>query len=296
VTSVEASPEDRVAPPTAGDAAPGTPPDVPAALARGWFRRRLLTIVVVVVAFGAVVAGFEVVVTGVWFHARQRQLASDFKVGRSRLAPGDAAAVLQIPRLGVNLYVVEGDTVDELRSGRGHRPGTPLPGRLGNSVIVGHRRGWGHPFADLGHLEPGKDLIVVRIRSAEPTVFRVRSLHHVAGDDTSLLAPSKDHRLTLVTGDGGALSDDRLVVTAVSGTPGEVQARRATVGDPAEESVVFNREVGLGLLAFGLAWIAFGSVRRRYGIAATAAVVVPLAVAGMVCLLLDLDLVLAPLR
>jgi sortase A len=134
--------------------------------------------------------------------------------------------VIQIPRLDVNVYAVEGDTVAELRAGPGHRPGTPLPGKRGNSVIVGHRKAWGHPFRDLGKLRPRRDIVVTAVRGADPAIFVVRSVHHVSGDDTRLLRPSDDHRLTLVAGDGGLLSDDRIVVTAVSGTVGSFRASR----------------------------------------------------------------------
>ena len=136
-TAVLAEPDDEGDSPTSGG------PRLPA----GWCRRRSPRSIAVLVLVVGLVAVFEVGVTGVWYHTRQRQLATDFKVGRTQLAPGDVAAVLQIPRLDVNVYVVEGDAVAQLRSGPGHRPGTPLPGKVGNSVIVGHRKGWGHPFA-----------------------------------------------------------------------------------------------------------------------------------------------------
>ena len=293
LTSTEAA----VAPPeiTAAPDDPSVPPHESSA-PRPWLRRPVTAIVVLLVLLAAVVAAFEVGVTGIWYHARQRQLATDFAVGRSHLSTGDAAAVLQIPRLGVNVYVVEGDAVSQLRSGPGHRPGSPLPGKLGNSVIVGHRKGWGHPFRDLDRLKVGKDHIVVRTRGAEPTVFVVKAKRHVSGDDASLLRPSTDHRLTLVTGDGGLLSGDRLVVTAISGPAGKLRTGKAAPDDPSEPSVVFNPVLALAVLAFALAWAALTYLRRRYAAAATAVVVGPLAVAGLVCVLLDADLVLAPLR
>ena len=56
----------------------------------------------------------------------------------------------------MNLVVAEGDSPQQLRSGPGHRIGTPLPGKVGNSVIFGHRTGWGGPLSDLGTLEDGR--------------------------------------------------------------------------------------------------------------------------------------------
>ena len=63
---------------------------------------------------------------------------------------GNAIGVVQIPRLGLNVVVAEGDAPQQLRSGPGHRFGTALPGDIGNAVIVGHRSGWGGPLASIG--------------------------------------------------------------------------------------------------------------------------------------------------
>jgi hypothetical protein len=60
--------------------------------------------------------------------------------------------------------------------------------------------------------------------------------------------------------------------------------------------VILYGEVALAVVAFGLAWLALGYLRVRYGVLATVAVVGPLLVAGLVCVLLWVDLVLAPLR
>jgi sortase A len=295
VTALDTPPvvdEPIVAEPDGGPPPLDVGPPAPPVRARWPFVAVAIVLTVLVV----VIASFEVGVTSIWYHARQRQLATDFKLGRSHLAPGDAAAVIQIPRLDVNLYVVEGDTVAQLRSGPGHRPGTPLPGKRGNSVIVGHRKAWGHPFRDLGKLRPRRDVVFAAIRGAEPALFVVRTVRHVPAGDSRLLRPSTDHRLTLVAGDGGLLSDDRLVVTAVSGPVGSFRAGRSAPGDPDEPSVILNGDVALAVVAFGLAWLALGYLRVRYGVLATVAVVGPLLVAGLVCVLLWVDLVLAPLR
>ena len=76
-TAVLAEPDDEGNAPTSGG------PRLPA----GWLRRRLTAIVAVLVLVVGLVAVFEVGVTGLWYHARQRQLATDFKVGRARLRP-----------------------------------------------------------------------------------------------------------------------------------------------------------------------------------------------------------------
>ncbi len=52
------------------------------------------------------------------------------------------------------MVVVEGTGADQLRSGPGHYPGTPLPGETGNVAIAGHRTTYLHPFYNLNELVP----------------------------------------------------------------------------------------------------------------------------------------------
>jgi sortase A len=111
--------------------------------------------------------------------------------------PGDAVAVIQIPRLGLEQAVVEGTSVSDLRKGPGHYVGTPLPGQPGNSGIAGHRTTYGAPFNHVDELVPG-DSIIVRTRAG---TFR----YEVAGHDVvkptqvDVLLPKGDNRLTLTT-------------------------------------------------------------------------------------------------
>ena len=74
---------------------------------------------------------------------------------------------------------------EDLRGGPGHLIGTPLPGALGNSVILGHRHAWGGPFADLTKLRRG-DLIAVETHAPDGSlpigVFTVTSIRTVAAD------------------------------------------------------------------------------------------------------------------
>src|SRR5262249_7176887 len=160
------------------------------------------------------------------------------------------------PAIGLNVTVVEGDTTDQLRIGPGHRPGTPLPGKRGNSLVFGHRHGWGGPFADLDQLHTGS-LLVVKIRGPSPTVFKVIAVKRVSADDVRLLAPSTDYRLTLVTGDGGDFGSDRLVVVAVSGAKGKLRSPRGVQAGADNGSPILNPVLVIAVLAFGLAWIAF---------------------------------------
>ena len=71
------------------------------------------------------------------------------------LGNGDPVARLVIPRIGLDMVVVEGTDTADLREGPGHYPTTPLPGQAGNVAIAGHRTTYAHPFYNLNELSPG---------------------------------------------------------------------------------------------------------------------------------------------
>jgi sortase A len=270
------------------DLAPGS--------SNGSGRRGIAIALVVLTLVVAVVALFQGPVQDIWYRNRQHHLAADMNTARAGVAPGRAIAVLQIPRLGLNVVVVEGDDAERLRSGPGHRVGTAAPGSMGNSVIAGHSRAWGGPFAALEKVRKG-DLIAIQTRAKKTIVYRVMSETRVGGAGARLIPETKDHRLTLVTGRGSSLSDDRFVVTAVSGTPsGAVPKLRPMSVVAPHGSVIFNTTLLLALAAFALALSAALYLRRRSGPLAVGAVVVPFMALGALCLLLDLDLLLPALR
>ena len=76
--------------------------------------------------------------------------------------PGDALAVLYLPRLGSDYrrVVLEGTEEETLAQGPGHYAGTAMPGERGNLAIAGHRVGRGSPFLDLDRLRPGDAIVV----------------------------------------------------------------------------------------------------------------------------------------
>jgi sortase A len=76
--------------------------------------------------------------------------------------PGDALAVLHIPRLGADWsrVVLEGTAEEQLAQGPGHYAGTAMPGEQGNVALAGHRVGRGSPFLDLDRLRPGDPVVV----------------------------------------------------------------------------------------------------------------------------------------
>jgi sortase A len=113
---------------------------------------------------------------------------------RPALTKGDVLGLLDIPRLGLSVAVLQGTSSHILRVGVGHLEGTPLPGEAGNSAIAGHRDTF---FRDLKDIRP-KDEIKLQTATAI-FHYEVDWVKVVDPDDLTVLAPSTESALTLVT-------------------------------------------------------------------------------------------------
>ena len=92
-----------------------------------------------------------------------RQLASPELKQRyenKSLQVGDSLTRIKIPKIGVDVVVVEGTTASALRAGAGHYPETALPCEEGNVSIAGHRTTYGKPFANVDRLAPGDTILL----------------------------------------------------------------------------------------------------------------------------------------
>ncbi|MDO8963101.1 MAG: class E sortase [Coriobacteriia bacterium] len=127
--------------------------------------------------------------------------------------PKGAVAKIQIAKIGLSAYVVEGTDAAQLDKGPGHYKGTPLPGELGNSGIAGHRTMHGHVFRRLDEMKKGDEIVTVT--PAKRSVYKVISVRVVDDSDWSVVDPTDDARLTLTTCHPVGSAKQRLVVTAV---------------------------------------------------------------------------------
>ncbi len=127
--------------------------------------------------------------------------------------PGEPIAIVSIPTIGVDSLVVSGTRSVDLRAGPGHLRSTPLPGRVGNSVIFARRTTFGGPFRNLDDLEPGDPVEMTTPQG----VFRyvVQDVTEVGDGDPGLIdGDTFSNRLTLVTSDGRWSTDGRVVAWA----------------------------------------------------------------------------------
>ncbi len=135
-------------------------------------------------------------------------------------ADGSVVAELQIPSIGVDQYVVEGTTTDDLSKGPGHYTGTAAPGQAGNVAIAGHRTTHGAPFNRLGDLKKG-DRIVLTTTSGESLTYIVSGIPvAVPPSDVSVLNYFGDNRITLTTCNPEFSSTQRLIAVGELQEPG----------------------------------------------------------------------------
>ncbi len=127
--------------------------------------------------------------------ARAPQIDKERKPLRSR-APraGGAVAKLTIPRLDMQLYVVEGTDDRDLKRGPGHVTGSVLPGADGNCVIAGHRD---THFSTLKNIQDGDEIDLER--DGHKYRYRVDGLQVVEPDNTASLRSTKAAVLNLIT-------------------------------------------------------------------------------------------------
>jgi sortase A len=110
---------------------------------------------------------------------------------------GAALGRLELPRIGLDLVVFEGTSEATLRKGPGHLPGTAWPRALdekGNCVITGHRDSFFRRLASAR-----KDDLVRLHGPSGISTYRLRERRIVRPEDVSVLAPTSDARLTLIT-------------------------------------------------------------------------------------------------
>jgi sortase A len=138
---------------------------------------------------------------------------------------GSGIAIIEIPKIGLHSVVVEGISLQDLRKGPGHFPNSPLPGSPGNVVISGHRTTYGAPFARLNELSKGDTIQLVTAKGTFD--YQVTQQRVVAPTEVSVIAPTRDSRLTLTTCHPKFSAAQRLIIVASLVIPGHEEAPAA---------------------------------------------------------------------
>ena len=153
----------------------------------------------------------------IWERNTPRRLAFDLTQNPTLIANSGTALphILQIEGAGISLPIFP----VELNNGRwtastagvSYLASSAIPGEIGNSILYGHN--WPNLLGNLTQVKPGMQVTVGFIAAATQT-FTVISTSTVTPDQTHILNPSTDRRLTIYTCTG-FLDSKRFVVVAI---------------------------------------------------------------------------------
>jgi sortase A len=142
-------------------------------------------------------------------YLEQKRLLHELK---TRRAAAEVLTKISIPRIGLQAIVLEGTSSHSLLLGPAHMSGSAVPGATGNSVIAGHRDTF---FRHIHSLKAGDDIYL--LRSGRQFHYVVTAKRVVEPTDLSVLEPTRDGQLTLITcypTHAIGPAPERLIVTA----------------------------------------------------------------------------------
>jgi sortase A len=123
------------------------------------------------------------------------EIAERARKYRLRLAEGDAIGRLKIPKLDLNMIVVNGTESKTLKKGPARHKGTFLPGEGKLIYIAGHRTTYSAPFSDIDDLERG-DRVWLELPYAT-VEYTIRSHRIVEAHELSVLRSRGREELAL---------------------------------------------------------------------------------------------------
>ena len=128
-------------------------------------------------------------------------------------ASPDHAVRIQIPAIGVDAPIVQGDGWEQLKKGVGQHLGTPNPGQTGNLVLSAHNDVFGEIFRYLDQLEPGDEIILYT--SQRSYIYTVQQSQLVEPTRVEVMAPTREPVVTLISCYPYRVDDQRIVITAL---------------------------------------------------------------------------------
>jgi sortase A len=115
----------------------------------------------------------------------RRNVAREARRFRGNADRGAAIGRISIPRLGLDMVVVNGTDTGSLKKGPGRDPRTFMPGEGELVYVAGHRTTYSAPFSDIDDLRRG-DRVSMRVPYAT-VVYRVTGHVIVPADDLDRL-------------------------------------------------------------------------------------------------------------
>jgi len=128
--------------------------------------------------------------------------------------PGPQQAIrIQIPAIGVDHPVVQGDGYEQLKKGVGQYIGSPNPGQDGNIVLSAHNDVFGEIFRDLDQLEQGDQVIL--FTSQQTYTYIVQKSQIVEPTQVEVMAPTREPVVTLISCYPYLVDNKRIVISAI---------------------------------------------------------------------------------
>ncbi len=124
----------------------------------------------------------------------------------------EGAIRIQIPAIGVDAPIVQGDGWEQLKKGVGQHIGSGVPGKAGNVVLSAHNDVFGEIFRELDRLNPGDEITLFTPQRAYTYV--VEETRIVEPDAVDLMAPTETASVTLISCYPYMIDNQRIVVIA----------------------------------------------------------------------------------
>jgi sortase A len=127
--------------------------------------------------------------------------------------PGPEQAVqIQIPMIGVDAPVVQGDGWEQLKKGVAQHTGSTNPGQSGNMVLSAHNDVYGEIFRNLDQLKRGDQILVYTPQHS--FTYIITSIQIVKPTDVEVMASTPNSTVTLISCYPYMVDNKRIVVQA----------------------------------------------------------------------------------
>jgi len=127
------------------------------------------------------------------------------------------AVRIQIPAIGVDAPVVQGDGWEQLKKGVAQHIGTPDPGENGNIVLSAHDDIFGEIFRNIDRLKPG-DVVILSTNQRHYT-YVVTGAQIVEPTRVDVMNSTANAAVTLISCYPYLIDNQRIVVSAVLQSP-----------------------------------------------------------------------------
>lgn len=127
--------------------------------------------------------------------------------------PGpEQANRIQIPAIGVDAPIVQGDGWEQLKKGVGQHIGSADPGEKGNIVLSAHNDIFGEIFRDLDRLKPGDEITIYTNQRAYTYVISESQV--VEPTQVEVMESTSQPTLTLISCYPYLVDDQRIAITS----------------------------------------------------------------------------------